>query len=297
VEAVLEAGAIPIVVDVDETLNMCHKSLEAAITEKTRAIIPVHMMGTAADMDAVMDISKRYNLKVLEDTAQACGGSYKGRPLGTIGHIGAFSTDAGKTITTGEGGMVVTADENLFIRARSYHDHGHEYSTTQGRAEEKALLPGFNFRMTELQGAIGLVQLSKLETIVENQRKNKQLLKNALKDCHFQFRKILDPDGDIGDALVLFLETREQAKRFAEKMRENGLGTKNLPDAIRWHFSKHWKHLFATSGSEESNWKSRWASSANLLERAIALPVMVQTSEDTIYQAAEKIIKISKQTV
>jgi len=295
VEAILETGATPIVVDVDETLNICPKSLEAAITDKTKAIIPVHMMGAAADMDAVMEIARQHNLKVFEDTAQACGGSYKGQILGTIGHMGAFSTDAGKTIMTGEGGMVVTADENLFIRARSYHDHGHEYSTTLGRAEEGALLPGFNFRMTELQGAIGLVQLSKLDTILEKQRKNKQLLKNALKDCPFQFRKIIDADGDIGDALVFFLDTRDQTNRFVEKIRAVGLGTKNLHDAIRWHFSKYWEHLFLTNDSKDPNWNSRWASSADLLERAIALPVMVKTSEDDIYQTAEKIIQISKE--
>ncbi len=296
VEAILEAGATPIVVDVDETLNICPNSLEAAISDKTKAIIPVHMMGAAANMDAVMEIAQRHNLKVFEDTAQACGGSYKGKTLGTIGHMGAFSTDAGKTLMTGEGGMVVTADENLFIRARSYHDHGHEYSTSKGRAEEGALLPGFNFRLTELQGAIGLVQLSKLDMILEKQRQNKQLLKNALKDCPFQFRKILDADGDIGDALVFFLDTRDQTKRFVRKMREAGVGTKNLPDAIRWHFSKYWEHLFQTDGSKVSHWRSRWTQSANLLERAIALPVMVKSSEDEIHQTAEKIIRIRKET-
>jgi 8-amino-3,8-dideoxy-alpha-D-manno-octulosonate transaminase len=296
VEAILETGATPVIVDVDETLNMCPQSLEMAITEKTKAIIPVHMMGAATDMDAIMAIAQRHNLKVFEDTAQACGGTYKGRSLGTIGQMGAFSTDAGKTIMTGEGGMVVTSDENLFIRARSYHDHGHEYSTTLGRAEEGALLPGFNFRLTELQGAIGLVQLSKLDMILEKQRQNKQLLKNALKDCPFQFRKILDADGDIGDALVFFLDTRDQTKRFVRKMREAGVGTKNLPDAIRWHFSKYWEHLFQTDGSKVSHWRSRWTQSANLLERAIALPVMVKSSEDEIHQTAEKIIRIRKET-
>ncbi len=295
VEAILEAGATPIVVDVDETLNICPNSLEAAISDKTKAIIPVHMMGAAVNMDAVMEIAQRHNLKVFEDTAQACGGSYKGKTLGTIGHMGAFSTDAGKTLMTGEGGMVVTADENLFIRARSYHDHGHEYSTSKGRAEEGALLPGFNFRLTELQGAIGLVQLSKLDMILEKQRQNKQLLKNALKDCPFQFRKILDEDGDIGDALVFFLDTRDQTNTFVEKIREAGLGTKNLPDAIRWHFSKHWEHLFTDNGSKDPNWNSRWASSASLLERAVALPIMVKMSKDDIYQIAEKIIRISKE--
>ena len=295
VEAILESGATPVVVDIDETLNICPKSLEAAISKKTKAIIPVHMMGAAADMNAIMEIAEKYNLKVFEDTAQACGGSYKGRTLGTIGHMGAFSTDAGKTLMTGEGGMVVTADENLYIRARSYHDHGHEYSTSKGRAEEGALLPGFNFRLTELQGAIGLVQLSKLDMILEKQRQNKQLLKNALKDCPFQFRKILDEDGDIGDALVFFLDTREQTNTFVEKIRTAGLGTKNLPDAIRWHFSKYWEHLFIESGSKDPNWNSRWTSSANLLERAVALPIMVKTSKDDIFQTAEKIIRISKE--
>ena len=294
VEAILEAGATPIVVDVDETLNICPKSLEAAISDKTKAIIPVHMMGAAANMDAVMEIAQRHNLKVFEDTAQACGGTYKGRTLGTIGHIGAFSTDAGKTLMTGEGGMVVTADENLFIRARSYHDHGHEYNSSKGRDEEGALLPGFNFRMTELQGAIGLVQLSKLDMILEKQRQNKKLLKNALRDCPFQFRKICDANGDIGDALVFFLDTVDQTNRFVEKIKEAGLGTKNLPDAIRWHFAKYWEHLFLANGSKESNWNSRWTSSAALLERAVALPIMVKTSEDDIYKTAEKIIRISK---
>ena len=294
VEAILESGATPVVVDVDDTLNICPKSLESSITHKTKAIIPVHMMGAAADMDAVMEIAQRHDLKVFEDTAQACGGSFKGKTLGTIGHMGAFSTDAGKTLMTGEGGMVVTTDEDLFIRARSYHDHGHEYSSTKGRAEEGALLPGFNFRLTELQGAIGLVQLSKLDMILEKQRQNKLLLKNALKDCPFQFRKILDADGDIGDALVFFLDTCELANTFVEKIRGAGLGTKNLPDAIRWHFSKHWEHLFLANGAKNINWGSRWTASAALLERAVALPIMVKTSEDDIYKTAEKIIQISK---
>ena len=294
IEAILETGATPVVVDVDETLNVCPKSLESAITEKTKAIIPVHMMGAAADMDAVMEIAQRHNLKVLEDTAQACGGSYKGETLGTIGHMGAFSTDAGKTLMTGEGGMVVTADENLFIKSRSYHDHGHEYSTSKGRAEDRALLPGFNFRLTELQGAIGLVQLSKLDMILEKQRFNKHFLKNALNDCPFQFRKIIDADGDIGDALVFFLDTREQAHTFVEKIRGAGLGTKNLPDAIRWHFAKHWEHLFLDNGSKDPDWNSRWATSSNLLERAVALPIMVKSSKDDLCQIAEKVIRISK---
>ena len=189
---------------------------------------------------------------------------------------------------------MVSTDAKIGKFAREYHDHGHEYSSSKGRAEDGALLPGFNFRMTELQGAIGLVQLSKLDMILEKQRQNKKLLKNALRDCPFQFRKICDANGDIGDALVFFLDTVDQTNRFVEKIKEAGLGTKNLPDAIRWHFSKYWEHLFLEEGAKDSNWNSRWTASASLLERAVALPIMVKTSENDIYKTAEKIIKISK---
>jgi 8-amino-3,8-dideoxy-alpha-D-manno-octulosonate transaminase len=287
VEAILEVEAVPVIADIDETLNLCPKSLEEAITERTKAVIPVHMMGVSADMDRIMDVAKRHNLLVLEDVAQACGGSYRGKALGTIGDMGAFSFDAGKVMITGEGGMVITSNKNFYIHARAFHDHGHEYSTTLSRGEEGALMRGFNYRMTELQAAIGLVQLSKLDMIVKSQRENKKRLKRAIRSLPFDFRKIPDPEGDIGDSVIFFLEKREQAKIFSEKMKEAGLGTKNLPDAIRWHFAKHWKHIF-----DEAN--ERWKKSADLLERAIALPIMVNMSDEQISEIAEKILKIGR---
>jgi 8-amino-3,8-dideoxy-alpha-D-manno-octulosonate transaminase len=294
VEAILEVGAVPVIVDIDETLNMRPESLESAITEKTRAIIPVHMMGAPASMDEIMKIADKHDLLVLEDTAQGCGGTYKGRMLGAIGHCGAFSFDAGKVMITGEGGMVITSNEEFYTRARAYHDHGHEYSTSLGRGEEGALMAGFNYRMTELQGAIGLVQLSKLDMILENQRINKRKMKGQLKDLPFSFRKIVDEEGELGDTIVFYLDSREQASEFVGRMKEAGLGTKNLPDAIRWHFARHWEHMFSEYGFYEKTWKKEWEISADLLERAIALPVMVKMTDERIAEVAGKIMEIAQ---
>ena len=296
VEAILDTGATPVIVDIDDTLNICPKSLESAITKKTKVILPVHMMGTAANMDAVMALAKKYQFKVLEDTAQACGGTYNGKFLGTIGSIGAFSTDAGKTLSTGEGGMVLASDENLFTRARAFHDHGHEYNATVGRGEEAALGWGFNYRMTELQGAIGLVQLSKLDYILEKQRENKRKLKEAIDTSRFRFRNILNPEGDIADTLVIFLESAGQARKLVAGMKKQGLGTKNLPDAISWHFAAYWSHIFSEDGSSSvESLKSRWKQSTEWLERAVALPVMVNMEDSAIDKVAETMNRLSKE--
>ncbi len=294
VEAILEIGAVPVIVDIDETLNMNPESLENGITKRTRAVIPVHMLGAPAAMDEIMAVAKKYNLLVLEDTAQGCGGSYKGRMLGTIGHLGTFSFDAGKVITTGEGGMVITSNDEFYIRCRSYHDHGHEYNKSLGRGEEAALMTGFNYRMTELQGAIGIVQLSKLNFILESQRKNKKVLKDAIKGLPFKFRKVLDEDGELSDTIVFYMDSKEQAKEFAIGLKNAGLGTKNLPDAIKWHFAMHWQHMFKEYGFYEKTWQTEWEKSKDLLERAIAIPVMIKMSDERILGTAEKILHIAE---
>lgn len=295
IEAVIQTGAKPVIVDIDKTLNMEPSSFESAVTDKTKVVIPVHMMGAPADMDSIKAIADRYNLHILEDNAQGCGGTYKGRFLGTIGHVGAFSFDAGKVIITGEGGMVVTGDENLFVRARACHDHGHEYSATLSRGEEGAICDGFNYRMTELQGAIGLVQLGKLDMIIRRQRENKKKLLDILKGLPFEFRKILDPEGELGDAIVFYLETQDDAIRFVKKMQEKGLGTKNVPDAMRWHFAKHWHHIYNKYGWYKDSWETQWQKSYDILGRAIALPVMVKMPDDRIEEMGKKLLRIARE--
>ena len=294
IEAVIQTGAVPVIVDIDESLNMDPNSLKSVITNRTKAIIPVHMMGAPADMEAIMAIAREHNLYVLEDAAQGCGGTFNGKPLGTIGHMGAFSFDAGKVIITGEGGMIATQSKRLYEKARASHDHGHEYSETVGRGEEGAVSDGFNYRMTEIQGAIGIVQLGKLDMLLHSQRRNKAELKRCLDDGGFPFRyrNILD-EGELGDALIFFLEDRKQSERFVEKMKQKGIGTKNVPDAMRWHFARHWDHIYDKYGWYKESFQTQWIKSEKILERAVALPVMVKMTDDRIQEIGEIILRIA----
>jgi len=296
-EAVIQAGANLVVVDVDESLNIDPNAIEAAITPATRAIIPVHMLGAPADMEAIGRIAHKHGLKVIEDAAQAVGGSYRGRYLGTLGDAGCFSFDAGKVMITGEGGMVVTNDYGTFEKARAYHDHGHEYSTTVGRGEEGAIGEGFNYRMTELQGAIGIVQLGKLDSIVNAQRQNKAKLTALIGELGIRGRRINDESGELGDAVVMFFDDRQTSSRFLAGLKREGLGTKNVPDAMRWHFAKHWSHMFEKYGWYRKSYRTQWQRSADILECAIALPVMVRMDDARISLVGEKLQKIAREVL
>lgn len=294
VEAILELGARPVIVDIDKTLNMCPKSFEAAITEKTKVVIPVHMLGVTAQMDEIVTIARRNNILILEDTAQGLGGKFNGQNLGTIGDIGTYSFDGGKTVICGEGGMVVTNDKEKFVIARAYHDHGHEYSETLGRGIEDALCTGFNYRMSELQAAFGLAQFKKLDIILERQKKNQIKLLASLEEMDVEFRTIPDVQGDIGDSIVFFLDTKEKTQYFVKRMAEEGLATKNLPDAIKWHFAKHWGHMFQEYDFYNDG-VNHWEKSEDILSRSIALPVMVNMTDEQINTISTKLLKIAKE--
>ena len=158
---VLYQQAVPVFADLGlGTHNLDPADVEKCITGRTKVIMPVHMLGVPARMDEIMAIAGKRGVTVLEDSAQACGSSYKGKKTGTIAPIGCFSFDYVKTITTGEGGMLATDDEELYDRASWFHDHGHRHLTDRPRGEDTAGCPGFNYRMNEIQGAIGIVQLA-----------------------------------------------------------------------------------------------------------------------------------------
>jgi len=281
VEAIVETGATPVITDIDRSLNMDPDDLLEKITSRTKIIIPVHMMGAAARMDEIMDIARERGIKVLEDNAQACGGTYRGKHLGTIGDAGITSFDFGKVLTTGEGGMIYTNDEDIFIHSRQYSDHGHELNPNVPRGEDTRSRSGFNYKMTELQGAVGLAQLDKLDTIIQRQRYNKDKVKKGISDIpDIEFRDVPDPSGDIGDSVVFFLKDSLTAKNFADLWARKGFGTKNLPDAINWHFAGTWDHIlpqypaYSRRGLDEEFRKSD-----ELLRRAIAIPVLFDMDE------------------
>jgi len=293
VEAILECGATPVVTDVDWTLNMDPDDLQQKITARTKVILPVHVFGVAAKMDDILAIANARGLAVLEDTAQACGGTYHGKPLGTIGTMGTFSFDHGKLLTTGEGGMVVTNKEALYLGARSYADHGHEDNPAFPRGEDTRSFPGFNYRMMELQGAIGLEQLKKLPGSLARHRANKAALKKAIQAIPrpaVRFREVPDPTGDNGDALVFFLETPERAKRVARGLQQKGIGFKNLPDALNWHYAGTWDHMLGKADwLKGQTLENYFARSGEILRRAIALPIFYKMDEARIATIAAEL--------
>lgn len=167
----VQAGAVPIFCDVDESHTIDPDDIESKITERTKGIVIVHLYGVVCDMDRIMAIARKHNLYVIEDCAQAIGGKYKGKSVGTIGDVGCFSFAQSKHFTTGgEGGMVVTNDEDRGWEARSFRDHGYDVKARMNMLALEEKLPyihnrvGFNFRMTEMQSIVGINELARLET-------------------------------------------------------------------------------------------------------------------------------------
>lgn len=211
--SILLCNAMPVLAEIDESLNMDPAKLEALITPRTKAIMPVHMYGNPCDMDQIMGIAEKHKLYVIEDCCQGVGASYKGRFLGTIGDMGAYSLNMYKTITCGDGGFVGTANYDLYERAFGYHDQGHKPNRMGAEIGNRALI-GMNMRMNELSGAVAVAQGRKLFGIVETLRKNKKLLKAHLTGVPgIHFRKIND-SGECANVLTILFDTAAQAARF-----------------------------------------------------------------------------------
>lgn len=297
VEAILELGAKPVMAEIDKSLNMSPDDLEKKITEKTKAIIPVHMGGVSAKMDEIMAIARKNNIPVLEDACQAMGGTYKGKYLGTIGDVGTYSLDIGKIITTGEGGLLITDNKEIYLKAREYSDHGHEQNPNFPRGKDTRKLWGFNYKATELQGAIGLAQLKKIDYILQKQKENKKKIKEAIKNIkNIEFREIPDSDGDAGDTLIFFAENKDKADCFAKILSERGLGTKNLPDAIDWHYAGTWNHIFGNYADFSGKDLNKiFAKSTEILQRAVAIPIMISMQDEQINKIINVITEISTQ--
>jgi 8-amino-3,8-dideoxy-alpha-D-manno-octulosonate transaminase len=292
VESILAIGAVPVLVDIDETYNMDPIELENAISDKTKLIVPVHMLGNPASMDAILGIGKKHNIPVLEDACEALGAKYNGKYVGTLADAGIFSLDFAKTITTGEGGLVITDNPDIFKYAKEYHDHGHESNPTVPRGRDTRTIPGMNYRMSEMQGAVGMAQLKKLDYIVETSRKNKKFLKDNIVAEKIKYRIITDEAGDLGDTLIFNFEDSKYAQKFLEAYNKAGYFTKNIPDAIDWHFAGTWNHMFNDVPRYKNTWKTEWAKSAALLARSIAIPIFVKTTQEELEKKVASINSI-----
>jgi len=242
-EAVLAVGAIPVLVDIDESLTLSPDAIKKAITPKTKAIMPVHMCGAMAQMDEILSIAKKHTILVLEDACQAIGATYKGKYVGTLGIMGAYSFDYVKTVTCGEGGAVFTNDEKLYKNSDQFTDHGHDHVGNDRGAESHPYI-GLNYRISELNAAVGLAQWRRLDEFLAIQRKNHSYIKNELaKIDGVSFRKVPDESGDICSHLSIILPSEELTREVSSQFKEAGIGGTFYWFDNNWHYIRKWEHL------------------------------------------------------
>jgi len=242
-EAVLALGAVPVLVDIDDTLTLDPLAVEKAIGPRTKVVMPVHMCGGMADLDALAGLCRTHGLLLLEDACQAIGGSYKGKPLGTYGDLGCYSFDYVKTITCGEGGALVTNRSEYYQNAHSYADHGHDHLGHDRGAEGHPML-GYNYRISELNAAVGLAQLARLDEFIAIQKRNYTVLREAISQVPgVSFRRL--PDGGVENYsfLSFFMDDPQRAQKAHATLGENGVESCFYWYANNWHYHKKWDHL------------------------------------------------------
>ncbi|GHS99669.1 8-amino-3,8-dideoxy-alpha-D-manno-octulosonate transaminase [Synergistales bacterium] len=297
-ESIMAAGATPIIVDVDDTLCLNPDAVQKAVTPKTKVVMPVHMCGAAADLDALTDICKKHNLSLVEDACQAFGASYKGKFLGSLGNAGCYSFDYNKIVTCGEGGAVVTNDASLYERADMYHDHGHDHENDD-RGAEGHLFPGYNYRISELHAAVGCAQISKLEDFLRRQRLHKKHFKDALSEIDgLTFRRLPDPEGDSSTFLTFFVKSEEQARSVTRALKDAGVeGVFHWYDN-NWHYVRNWTHFkerrFANpipeallSGMPDYA-KADFSASDRWMSRCISISIKLGWKEEDLPAKAKK---------
>jgi 8-amino-3,8-dideoxy-alpha-D-manno-octulosonate transaminase len=297
-EAIIEAGAVPVPAEIDDTLNMDPADFEKKITDRTKAVIPVHMLGSPARIQEIIEIARKRNIKVVEDTAQAVGAAVGGKKLGTWGDMGTYSFDFYKTITTGEGGMVVTNDRDLYIRASEYADHGHDHNPNVGRALEGRSFLGFNYRMMELQGALGVAQLSKVDEMILRQKQNQSMIRETLESIDGITMRALPEDGkDTYTHICFFLPNAEKAIAFQKRLAQDGVNAIYFKNNF-WHYLANWQHLIdkktawthphplggPISGGEVNYSSDMLPQTDALLARVLVMPVPLQMDEERIRQ-------------
>lgn len=248
--APLAVGAVPVLAEIDHTLTIDVKDIEKKITPRTKAIIPVHMCGLPCAMDEIVALSKKYNLRIIEDACQADGGSYKGRRLGTIGDTGSYSFNHFKILSAGEGGMMVTRDQTLYERALIHHDGGCVFFRNDGVKLEAPMFAGLNFRMSEILSAMLRVQLRRLDSILTNLRMEKQFLQANVKltdDC--QFSPVNDKEGDCGVQFVLQFQSEARARKVFGLLSEKSIPGVTMPIDTGRHVYCNWEAVLQKRGA------------------------------------------------
>jgi 8-amino-3,8-dideoxy-alpha-D-manno-octulosonate transaminase len=245
---VVTARAIPVVAEVDESLTLDPTDVERKITPRTKAIVPVHMSGFCCGMDSIVRLARQHDLILIEDNAQACGGSYKGRLLGTIGQVGCFSVSSFKITGGGEGGLVLTNDDWLAIRATSFHDSSGCWRPDRYARERwpGELFCGENYRMSELEASVILPQLKKTKAQAKRFNANlRRVLAGVREFRRVSRRRSNDPAGDVGYALVFIAEDEPLADKLVDALRAEGVGcwARGTRGGRDWHYYQYWEQI------------------------------------------------------
>jgi len=305
-EAIMMLGAIPILVDIDDTLTLDIEATKNAITPKTKAIMPIHMCGSMANLDALVDICKKHNLVLIEDSSQATGATYHGKSLGSIGDLGCLSLDFVKIITAGEGGAVLTNNERFYTNADHFSDHGHDHVGSDRGAETHPFL-GYNFRISELHSAVGLAQLRRLDEFVAIQKKNYSIIREALSDVpEVTFRTVPEGGVESYSFLSFFLPNLEVSRRVSSAFKENGIDACFHYYDNNWHYIRKWEHLtelktlYPLSQEVREGLKylqtKTFEQSDHYIGRNISCLIKLSWTEDEVRNRASKMVDIIKKT-
>ena len=307
-EAVLSVGAIPVLVDIDETLTLDPQAVSRAITSRTKALMPVHMCGSMADLDALIRICKTNKLLLLEDACQSIGATYKGKFLGTIGDAGTLSFDFVKTVTCGEGGAVMTNNATTYKNCDGFSDHGHDHQGNDRGAEPHPFI-GYNYRISELHAAVGLAQFRKLSQFLAIQKKSHARLKAIMSALpEISFRSLPDPAGDSCTFLSWFLPTVELTRALVAELKEQGILAGNFYwYEHNWHYIRKWDHLcqagslYKLSESQEQTLlqlaNTSFAISDAIMGRCISTAIGLTWTETQLEEKGAKIVSAVKKVL
>ncbi|MCE2612300.1 DegT/DnrJ/EryC1/StrS family aminotransferase [Flavobacteriaceae bacterium D16] len=303
-ESVLALGAVPVLADVDDTLTLDPHSVKQAITSRTRVIMPVHMCGSMADLDALSEIAREHNVLLIEDACQAIGGSYAGKPLGSFGDIGCFSFDYVKTITCGEGGALITNNEAYYHNADHFSDHGHDHTGNDRGAESHPFL-GYNYRISELNAAVGVAQVRRLDSFLEIQEKHYRILEQSIRDIpEVTFRRVPEKGIQNYSFLNFFMPTEEIARKAHKALLEAGVDGSFYWFDNNWHYHRKWDHLknqvsLGKLPQEVRDQLGRtdqqdFSKSDHWMGRTISMLIKIGWSEEEVSSRANRLRKVLK---
>lgn len=301
--AVICAGAVPIFADVDDNLNINPDEIGRLADKYTKAVIAVPMAGNPCPMDRVVEEAKKYNLIVIEDVAQSMGSSLNGKPMGTWGDIGTFSFQLNKVLTTGEGGLVITNNDDYYERAVRYHDQGSfRKAGAKISTDVSRVLIGQNYRMSELTAAAAGIQLGKLDDIMIRMRAIKKQIKAGISDIKgIRFREILDKNGDAGTTIVMFLPDKEKTKRFVSALRAEKIPCGDMYEGTPVYMNPQifYKKTIDTNGFPYNQFDEEIIYTEDMCPNAISIiptiatlgvtPVLSQQDIDDIITAVRKV--------